>query len=148
MRKRFGVWASLFAIALILGIPSTGRPDGEEPPSAEANENLLGPALVGTLTLTQAGTDLTIAFAGWTCKGHVGDPLVMSGAGSIATLQADDLLDRRADGVDAVNASVPGCYPRTTTGQLIVTTVLSFSKSTDNTTAVAQVVIMAVGLRL
>lgn len=112
---------------LIAGVPSAGYAEIGEPPDP-ATENLLGPATVGTATITPIGDGSTInvQFAG-----HCGSSGVAFNSPSnlaFSLVTAANLVDTRLGSIAIFG---PACYAGLV-GDLIINTVTSFTANDTN----------------
>lgn len=133
--------AILVTVSSVLALPAIVEACCPEPPGTTPGEQLKGPAVVGTATITPTITPtiegISVTFVG-RCKGqpaNFSNPTVGIPYADV-TEQALDQFRPGSTG------DLPGCYPFV--GDLIINTVVSFSK--DAAMAVAEIVLLGVEL--
>jgi hypothetical protein len=142
LKHRRSLPATLMILAaLVVSITANGYADPVGP-----NERLSGPAVVGTLTLVQAGTDATVFIVSGKCRGtgptngvDVFFTVTVSGL-DIATSTAKSL-----EGLRFPNAGPFGClFKDTSGGDLIVNTVVPGQFVNTGSVITADVVLLYV----
>ena len=140
MFKNFAL--KVLVVAALIAIPYEyvrAQPTGEPP--SPGTEHLLGPAVTGTITIEDAGSNTTTFSFSGKCKGNDVNAGPITFPIPFASVTVELLEDFRPGPITDLGL-FPGCY-RTNTGDVIIEQVTKFS-TVNGTTKVADVVMLAV----